>query len=58
MKKIALKLLAFVVVPSLMAIGCGPNDDSGSMDQKNSDKEGAVDSSRMIHDDTSSMRQH
>jgi len=52
MKKVALKIMAFILFPSAVLIGCGPNDDKGGMDQENSGKEGAVDSSRLMNPDT------
>ena len=48
MKKIQQVLLTLMSVIILSVFGCGgPNDDKGSMDQKNSGGEGAIDSTRI-----------
>lgn len=53
MKKIQQVTWALITATALFISSCGPNDDKGSMDQENSNKEGAVDSSRMPGFDSS-----
>ena len=52
MKTIRITLVAAFVC-SLVATGCGPNDDKGGMDSDNSKGEGAIDSTRLATFDTS-----
>ena len=52
MKTIRITLIAAFVC-SIIASGCGPNDDKGSMDSDNSKGEGAIDSTRLATFDTS-----
>ena len=47
MKKIQQVSLALLTTISILIYSCGPTDDKGGMDEKNSDGEGAVDSSRL-----------
>jgi putative membrane protein len=51
MKQIRQTLFAALVATSIIT-GCGPNDDKGGMDTDNSRGEGAVDSTKMAHFDT------
>lgn len=46
--------LAFLVASTLGLYSCGPNDNKGSMDQKNSNGEGAIDSTRVTNFDSAS----
>jgi hypothetical protein len=47
------KLAGFLCISAMsFAIACGPNDDKGASDVKNSGGEGAVDTTRMPHFDT------
>jgi putative membrane protein len=50
MKKISHVFLASVLI--VLITSCGPNDDKGSMDTDNSSGEGAIDSTRQAHFDT------
>ena len=52
MKTIRITLVAAFVY-SIIASGCGPNDDKGGMDSDNSKGEGAIDSTRLAKFDTS-----
>ena len=52
MKNYAIKVIASFLISSVVLCSCGPNDDQGGMDQHNSAKEGAIDSSRLPHIDT------
>ena len=45
---------ALLVASTIGLCSCGPNDDKGSMDQKNSNGEGAVDSTRLTNFDSTS----
>src|SRR4051794_9585426 len=51
MKQVRHTIFAAVLFTSIMA-GCGPNDDKGGMDTDNSRGEGAVDSTKLAHFDT------
>lgn len=53
MKKIQQVSLSFITAAAILLYSCGPNDDKGSMDQENSNKEGAVDSTKMPQFDSS-----
>lgn len=53
MKKIQQMTWVLITATSIFLCSCGPNDDKGSMDQENSDKEGAVDTTRMPRFDSS-----
>jgi len=54
MKNIKQATLALITAAGIFMYGCGgPNDDKGSMDQKNSNGEGAVDSTRIPNFDSS-----
>ncbi|HKG67547.1 MAG TPA: hypothetical protein VKA92_01670 [Segetibacter sp.] len=44
---------ALITATALSMSSCGPNDNKGSMDQENSNKEGAVDSSKIPGFDSS-----
>lgn len=57
MKKIQQVAWVLITATSIFMSSCGPNDNKGSMDQENSNKEGAVDSSRMPGFDTSHATQ-
>lgn len=48
-------LLIIMVAGTLVLDSCGPTDNKGSMDEKNSSGEGAIDSTRLTNFDTSSM---
>jgi hypothetical protein len=54
MKKIKGGILLLVTALFISVSSCGPNDDSGGMDQKNSDGEGKIDSTRIPNFDTTS----
>jgi putative membrane protein len=51
MKQVRHTFLAAVLFASVIT-GCGPNDDKGGMDTDNSRGEGAVDSTKLAHFDT------
>ena len=53
MKKIQQLSLALITASSIFICSCGPNDDKGAMDEENSHKEGAVDSTRIPNPDSS-----
>ncbi len=53
MKKIHLATLALLTAFSISICSCGPNDNKGSMDDKNSGGEGAVDSTKIPKFDSS-----
>lgn len=53
MKNIKHATLALTTVACIFLSSCGPNDDKGSMDQKNSNGEGAVDSTKVPKFDSS-----
>lgn len=53
MKNMGKITMATIVAAGLLIAGCGPNDDKGSMDQKNSNGEGAVDSTKIPKFDSS-----
>ncbi|MDQ6814924.1 MAG: hypothetical protein M3040_14405 [Bacteroidota bacterium] len=55
MKLIKKGTAALQLAASFIVYSCGPNDNRGSMDQNNSKGEGAIDSSRLTHFDTSSL---
>lgn len=55
MEFIKKRLLVIMVASSLVFYSCGPTDNKGSMDEKNSSGEGAIDSTRLTNFDTSSM---
>lgn len=55
MKLIQKGALALLVAASLTVYSCGPTDDKGGMDEKNSSGEGAIDSTRLTNFDSSSM---
>ena len=44
--------LALFAALSIAISSCGPNDDKGSMDSKNSNKEGAIDSTKIPNFDS------
>lgn len=46
MKKNQQITLALIAAFGIMIYSCGPNDNLGSMDSKNSNKEGAIDSTK------------
>jgi hypothetical protein len=52
MKKNYPVTFALIASLSLFIFSCGPNDDGGGMDSKNSGKEGAVDSTRIPKPDS------
>lgn len=52
MKKIQQLSLAFITASCVFIYSCGPNDSKGSMDQDNSHKEGAVDSTKIPNFDS------
>lgn len=54
MKKILKGAMATTVVLCMALFSCGPNDDKNLMDQEGSGGEGAIDSSRLTHSDSSS----
>lgn len=54
MQKFQQGALALLMAGCITFYSCGPNDDSGGMDQKNSDGEGEVDSTRLTNFDSSS----
>jgi hypothetical protein len=54
MKKIKAGTMAVIMGLFMAFASCGPNDDGGGMDQKNSDGEGEIDSTRMPNFDTTS----
>ena len=55
MKKLTTRTVALLVAGLIGVYSCGgPNDDSGSQDSNFSGGEGEVDSSRLVHSDTSS----
>ena len=54
MKSIQKGAMALIIAASMTLYSCGPNDDKGGMDQKNSSGEGAIDSTRLPNFDTSS----
>lgn len=47
MKKNQQVTLSLITALSIFIYSCGPNDDKGGMDSENSNKEGAVDSTRI-----------
>lgn len=53
MKNIQRTTLALVTVCSIFICSCGPNNDKGSTDQESSDKEGAIDSTKIPNFDSS-----
>ncbi|WP_018616534.1 hypothetical protein [Segetibacter koreensis] len=53
MKKIQKVSLAFIAATTFFIYACGPNDNKGSMDEKNSGGEGAVDSTKIPNFDSS-----
>lgn len=53
MKKIQQVSLALITAITIFIYSCGPNDNKGSMDQKNSGGEGATDSTRIPNFDSS-----
>jgi hypothetical protein len=55
MKRIKKGVMALIIAASLTVYSCGPNDDKGGMDQKNSNGEGAIDSTRLPNFDTGSL---
>lgn len=53
MKNIQKVVFALLIVLTTSAYGCGgPNDDKGGMSEKNSDGEGAIDSTRLTNFDS------
>jgi hypothetical protein len=52
-----LKKVGFPIVVALTMsfYSCGPNDDKGSMDVKNSNGEGAIDSTRLTNFDSAGV---
>ena len=52
MKKIQQVAWSFITASLFLIYSCGPNDDKGGMDQENSNKEGAVDSTRIPKSDS------
>lgn len=52
MKKNKQASFAFITALSLFIFSCGPNDSKGGMDQNNSHKEGAVDSTKIPNFDS------
>ena len=55
MKLIQKGMLALLMASCVTIYSCGPTDDKGGMDEKNSSGEGAIDSTRLTNFDTSSM---
>ena len=55
MKLIQRGALALLVAMCMTVYSCGPTDDKGGMDEKNSSGEGAIDSTRLPNFDSSSM---
>ncbi len=53
MKSFQQARLPLIIALSIFVSSCGPNDDKGSMDQKNSSGEGAVDSTKIPNFDSS-----
>jgi hypothetical protein len=45
---------AFFVALTMSFYSCGPNDNKGGMDEKNSNGEGAIDSTRLTNFDSTS----
>ena len=56
MKKNHQITFALFAALSVAIISCGPNDDEGSMDSKNSNKEGAIDSTRIPNFDSTNAK--
>jgi hypothetical protein len=54
MKLIQKGALALLVAACVTIYSCGPTDDKGGMDEKNSSGEGAIDSTRLTNFDSSS----
>lgn len=52
MKNLQKGLLALLIAVSMTIFSCGPTDDKGGMDEKNSNGEGAVDSTRLTDFDS------
>ena len=52
LKKAGFSLL---IALTMSCYSCGPNDDKGSMDQKNSNGEGAIDSTRLTNFDSTAV---
>ncbi len=52
MKKNQQVTFALITALSLFIYSCGPNSDKGGMDEENSNKEGAVDSTRIPNFDS------
>lgn len=52
MKKFKIASTALFASALLTFASCGPNDDKGGMDEKNSEGEGAIDTSRLSNFDT------
>jgi len=52
MKKVQQVSLVLMTAVTLLIYSCGPNDNKGSMDQENSNKEGAVDSTKVPNFDS------
>lgn len=52
MKLIQRGALTLLMAACITIYSCGPNDDKGGMDEKNSSGEGAVDSTRLTNFDS------
>lgn len=58
MKLIQKGALALLVAGCLSIYSCGPTDDKGGMDEKNSSGEGAIDTTRLPNFDSSSISEN
>lgn len=56
MKKNQQITFALIAALGIMIYSCGPNDDQGSMDSKNSNKEGAIDSTKIPNFDSTNAK--
>ena len=54
MKIVQRVAITLLIAGCMTAYGCGPNDNKGSMDVKNSNGEGAIDSTRLTNFDSTS----
>ncbi len=57
MKLLQKATLTLLIALSMAVYSCGPNDNNGATDEGNSNKEGAIDSTRLTNMDSTSVSQ-